>query len=142
MKLSNVHEYILHALIDGATLKAHRYLDGAKLYKLHPLDGPAEPVERETVDHLKQQGLIKSNMKFPAATYLLTEKGKEVAISVADPERMPLSVGTTSQDVPTYTEISLKPKLFPTQRYWLRQAQPTLPDTKCVEGNTDFGRGS
>jgi hypothetical protein len=101
MITSKVYEYILQALIDGATLKGHRYLDGAKLYKLHRLDGPAEPVKRETVDYLKQQGFIKSNMKFPAATYLLTEKGKQAAASVAEPERMPLSVRIPSQDAPT-----------------------------------------
>ena len=102
MKLSEVHDYILQALLNGATLKSHRYLDGAKLYKLHPLDGPAEPVERAAVDYLKQQGLIKSNMKFPAATYLLTDKGKQAAAApVAEPERMPLSARMPSQDFPT-----------------------------------------
>ena len=93
-------ESILQALINGATLKAHRYLDGAKVYKLHPLNGPAEPVERATVDYLKQQGFIKSNMKFPAATYLLTERGEKVATPVAEPETIPLSARIPSQDVP------------------------------------------
>ena len=100
MKLSKVHEYILQALIDGATLKAHRYLDGAKSYKLHPLEGPAEPVERETVDYLKKHRLIKSNMKFPAATYLLTKEGKQATASVAEPGTMPLSARIPSQDTP------------------------------------------
>ena len=94
-------ENILQALIDGATLKAHRYLDGAKLYKLHPLDGPVEPVERATVDYLKQQGFIKSNMKFPAATYLLTEKAQQAATPVVEPETMPLSARIPNQDIPT-----------------------------------------
>lgn len=101
MKLSNVHGHILQALIDGATLKAHRYLDGAKLYKLHPLDGPPEPVERETMDYLKQQGYIKSNMKFPAAAYLLTDKGRKAAAPATEPERMPLSARMPGQDAPT-----------------------------------------
>ncbi len=66
---------ILRAMLDGATLKAHRTLDGAKTYILHPLDGPDEIVDRAAVEALKQRGLIASNLKFPAATYVLTEYG-------------------------------------------------------------------
>ncbi len=62
-------------MLAGATLKAHRTLDGTKLYTLHPLDGPAEIVDRAAVETLKRRGLIASNLKFPAATYLLTEEG-------------------------------------------------------------------
>jgi hypothetical protein len=98
VELLDVHAYILRALIDGATLKAHRYLDGAKLYKLHPLEGLTEPVERETVEYLKKHQLIKSNMKFPAATYLLTEKGKKVAWSVTDADAAAFSARTFTDD--------------------------------------------
>jgi len=100
MKFSNTEAYVLQALIDGATLKAHRYLDGAKLYKLHSLAGPAEPVERETVDFLKKHRLIKSNMKFPAATYLLTDKGAKAAGSVAQTDSGPLSARNLTGDDP------------------------------------------
>lgn len=67
--------HILRAMLNGATLKAHRTLDGEKTYTLHPLDGPDQIVDRAAVEILKQRGLIASNMKFPAATYVLTERG-------------------------------------------------------------------
>ncbi len=73
--------YILHAILDGATLKVHRTMDGAKTHLLHPLTGPAEPVDPAAVEALRQRGLIASNMKFPAATYVLTERGIAVATS-------------------------------------------------------------
>ncbi len=70
---------MLCALLHGATLKSHRYLDGTKIYQLHPLAGPAEPVQKSRVDSLQKQGLITSNQKFPVATYSLTEQGRELA---------------------------------------------------------------
>lgn len=60
----------------GSTLKAHRYLDGTKEYRLHTIDRPAEIVERSIVELLQEQGLIDSNKKFPTATYWLTEAGR------------------------------------------------------------------
>ncbi len=75
MRLSPVHRHILRAMLDGATLKAHRTLDGAKIHMLHPLAGTPEPVDRAAVEYLRQHGLIASNMKFPVATYVLTELG-------------------------------------------------------------------
>jgi len=91
MKLSKIQKKVLLALISGATLKSHRYLDGTKTYKLHPLDGPAESVRWTTVEALKERGLIDSNKKFPAATYLLTEKGRQIASPLANTEVKPLS---------------------------------------------------
>lgn len=70
---------MLCALLHGVTLKSHRYLDGTKIYQLHPLAGPAEPVQKSRVDSLQKQGLITSNQKFPVATYSLTEQGRELA---------------------------------------------------------------
>ncbi len=61
-------------MLEGATLKVHRTLDGEKTHILHPLDGPAEAADRAAVESLRQHGLIVSNMKFPVATYMLTEK--------------------------------------------------------------------
>jgi hypothetical protein len=53
-------------------------LDGTKIYQLHPLHGDAETIDRAAVDYLKECGLIDSNKKFPAATYVLTAKGQRV----------------------------------------------------------------
>lgn len=91
MKLSKAQEDLLRALIQGSTLKSHRYLDGTKLYKLHPLDGPTQTVEWNTVDALKSRGLIHSNQKFPAATYLLTDQGKELALRLEKTSTRPLA---------------------------------------------------
>jgi len=63
----------------GATLKAHRTLDGAKIHKLHFRTGVAEQVSITAVRRLERRGWLRSNLKFPVATYLLTEEGKQVA---------------------------------------------------------------
>jgi hypothetical protein len=78
-KLSQAEAKILTALLTGSTLKSHRYLDGTKVYQLHALDGPIEPVQQRIVESLQARGLIYSNQKFPAATYSLTEQGRELA---------------------------------------------------------------
>ncbi len=55
----------------GDVLKVHRTVDGAKEYLLHPLDGaPALAVRADDVEALVRGGLIASNMKFPAATFV------------------------------------------------------------------------
>jgi hypothetical protein len=77
-KLTPQQQSVLAALAQGATLKAHRSLDGAKVHRLHPLDGgPAQAVDPGTVAALHELGLVESNMKFPAATYLLTDRGRQ-----------------------------------------------------------------
>lgn len=79
MDLTAAERQVLLAIARGWTLKSHRYLDGRKEYQLHPLDeGDVRTVAWETVDALREQGFIDSNKKFPAATYLLTDKGREV----------------------------------------------------------------
>jgi hypothetical protein len=83
--LSPAQQQVLKTLHRGATLKAHRYLDGRKQYKLHHLDGSSQTVRRPTVDALKRAGLIDSNKKFPAATYLLTDEGRRLAVGLAGP---------------------------------------------------------
>ncbi len=90
MKLSRDQADLLRALVAGGVLKVHRYLDGRKIYQLHPLAGPPQQVERRTVEFLKEQQLIDSNKKFPAATYLLTEKGLKLALSLSDSTTLPL----------------------------------------------------
>lgn len=62
----------------GAALKVHRTLDGEKVHRLHPLDGEPENVERALVESLVGLGLIQSNLKFPAATYVLTDAGLRI----------------------------------------------------------------
>ena len=69
---------LLQAIAGGWTLKAHRYLDGRKEYRLHPLQGPSEIVAPNLVEALVDQGLIDSNKKFPAATFWLTAVGQKV----------------------------------------------------------------
>ena len=82
LNLFEAHKRVLLALAAGCALKSHRYLNGSKVYQLHPLDGPAEPIPRATVEYLQEHGLIDSNKKFPAATYWLTESGQEVVASL------------------------------------------------------------
>jgi len=79
LKPSKAEIKILCALADGSTLKSHRYLDGTKIYQLHSLTGQVEPVQRRLVEALLLRGYIISNQKFPAATYSLTEPGREIA---------------------------------------------------------------
>lgn len=93
MDLTQVEKRVLLAIAQGWTLKSHRFLDGRKVYRLHPLDeGDEESVAWETVDALRDKELIDSNKKFPAATYLLTDKGKEVVEGSGFPaEQHPLT---------------------------------------------------
>jgi hypothetical protein len=80
MRLRTAEQAVIRLLAQGWTLKSHRLLDGEKTYLLHPLDGgDTQSVTGETVHGLLDAGLIDSNKKFPAATYLLTERGKVVA---------------------------------------------------------------
>lgn len=91
MKLSKAQAEVLRALVKGCLLKSHRYLDGTKSYSLHPLDGPPQAVRRTTIAALKARGLIHSNQKFPAATYLLTDKGKALALTLHESPLPPVS---------------------------------------------------
>ena len=67
---------MLQAMAGGWTLKAHRYLDGRKEFRLHALDGAIQEVAPATVAALAESGLIDSNKKFPAATFWLTPQGQ------------------------------------------------------------------
>jgi uncharacterized protein YjhX (UPF0386 family) len=90
MKLSPAEEAVLRAMAQGGTLKTHRSMDGEKLSKLHPLDASAFDVDPAVVESLKRRKLIRSNMKFPAATYLLTDRGRFIASGLADSDGGPL----------------------------------------------------
>jgi len=78
MHLTPRQSYILRAMRNGAALKVHRTLDGEKVHRLHPLDGEPETVERDVVESLVALGLVQSNLKFPAATYVLTDAGLRI----------------------------------------------------------------
>lgn len=83
---------LLTALLGGAVLKAHRDLDGTKIHKLHQPNQSPIVVNESTVRRLEQQQLIQSNLKFPAATYLLTEQGAALAREHAGEQGAPLTV--------------------------------------------------
>ncbi len=85
-RLSPEQRQVLHAIAAGWTLKSHRYLDGEKIYRLHSLGGEEVDVPAPVVENLVRRRLIQSNQKFPAATYLLTEKGVAVAGPASDPQ--------------------------------------------------------
>lgn len=74
---------VLAALADGWTLKSHRTLDGEKCYRLHALDGAVVDVEAAVIARLSAGRYVQSNQKFPAATLLLTEKGRRTATSLS-----------------------------------------------------------
>jgi hypothetical protein len=91
MRLGRQENEILAALVSGYQLKSHRYLDGQKAYTLHDTGSDAtRPVLVATVERLRDRGLIVSNMKFPAATYMLTEEGERVAASLTASPLRPL----------------------------------------------------
>ncbi len=88
MKLSVEAEQVIARLAQGWALKSHRYLDGRKEHRLHPLgEGAVQPVAERTVRQLERRRLIHSNMKFPAANYLLTERGQAVAAELGTGSR-------------------------------------------------------
>ncbi|HRW05325.1 MAG TPA: hypothetical protein P5121_09540 [Caldilineaceae bacterium] len=87
-------EALLVALQGGAILKAHRTVDGAKVHKLHHQRAEPIPIDAAIVRHLEKRGLLRSNMKFPAATYLLTAKGSTLAQQVDQTSTQPLMART------------------------------------------------
>ncbi|HZD10803.1 MAG TPA: hypothetical protein VE553_05615 [Candidatus Binatia bacterium] len=91
--MTPVQRHTLRALAAGWTLKVHRTLDGEKRHCLHPLEGSlVEDLDATVVESLREQGLIESNKKFPAATYLLTEKGRQAVVELGeDPRDWPLT---------------------------------------------------
>lgn len=91
MHLRSEEKEILRALVSGYQLKSHRYLDGQKSYMLHDTATDAtQPVLVNTVDRLRDLNLIVGNMKFPAATYMLTTEGERVAASLTPSPLRPI----------------------------------------------------
>jgi hypothetical protein len=91
MRLGRQEKEVLRALVSGYQLKSHRTLDGKKSYALHDTATDAtRPVSTATVEHLRERGLIAGNMKFPAATYMLTIEGERVAASLTSSPLRPI----------------------------------------------------
>jgi predicted transcriptional regulator len=82
IRLSVETERVLIALTEGSFLKSHRYINGTKIFRLHPLEGDPVEVQRQTIDSLVQGSLVTSNQKFPAATYMITDKGRALATAL------------------------------------------------------------
>ena len=78
-ELEPVQAALLTKLQQGAVLKVHRTVDGDKTYRLHQPGAPDQEIDAALVMALAHLGLVQSNMKFPAATFLLTDKGATVA---------------------------------------------------------------
>jgi hypothetical protein len=87
--LSERQKQILRAMGSGWTLKSHRYLDGEKIYRLHSLNGEILDLPDRVVKPLIERGLLQSNQKFPAATFLFTEHGETIAAQFESPPSAP-----------------------------------------------------
>ena len=91
MRLNGEQRAILVALQAGDRLKVHRTIDGEKRYLLHRLDeSGADAVDAAVVASLERSGLIESNMKFPAAMFLLTDKGVAAAAHITGSAQTPM----------------------------------------------------
>jgi hypothetical protein len=82
MTITPIQQRLLLAIAGDNFLKAHRDIEGHKTYLLHPLQGEPQTVDGDDVLGLVDEGLIDSNKKFPAATFWLTEKGKEAVVEL------------------------------------------------------------
>jgi hypothetical protein len=92
MDLTTDQKTLLRAMLQGYTLKSHRHLDGTKVCRLHALECRDDwVVDAGVVEQLRALDLISSNMKFPAATYLLTRKGFDTASALVEAKRAPLA---------------------------------------------------
>lgn len=81
-KLSATQIKVIQALAQGCALRSHRYLDGVKVFRLYLPDEKTETVRSSTMEVLERGRFIYSNHKFPAASYTLTDRGKEVAAAL------------------------------------------------------------
>jgi hypothetical protein len=83
LRLTVAERVLLTAVANGNTLKSHRDLDGNKQYKLWSAEPEAVPqdVPFALVQRLLAKKLLTTNQKFPAATFLLTTKGKKLVAS-------------------------------------------------------------
>jgi hypothetical protein len=80
MRPSPAQYQILIAMQAGGRLRVERTLDGAKAYRIYAPDNPeGEELGVALVQSMERAGLIESNMKFPAATFMLTDAGVGLA---------------------------------------------------------------
>ena len=86
----NQQAEILHAMITGSSLKSQRDIAGQKTYYTVSLEGDMVTVDKGQVELLKRQGLIVGNHKFPGATYLLTDKGRNIAVTLTQSAYQPI----------------------------------------------------
>ena len=84
MKLSASQKELLTTLAQGHTIKSHRFLDGRKLFRLHGPGGPLHELAPDLVTSLYDSGLLATNMKFPAATFFLSDAGATAAAALLD----------------------------------------------------------
>lgn len=81
--LTRPERSLITALADGYTLKSHRELSGDKRYTLYPPSDQTgetpQEVPYDRVQSLLDRKLITTNQKFPAATFLLTNKGQRIS---------------------------------------------------------------
>lgn len=94
MRLTRRQMGLLWALAEGHALKAHRDVEGGKVYRLHRLDGSTEDVAESDVRRLIDHRLIDSNKKFPAATFFLTERSVELLRKTSSAAPLPGLVAT------------------------------------------------
>ena len=97
MKLSPNQEKLLLDIATGGTLKAQRDLEGNKRYWLRELNGEQHAILDQDIEILKRAQLIDSNMKFPAATYLLTDNGSRFVERLTGSRTKPLFTRNYSQ---------------------------------------------
>lgn len=89
--LSSAELSLLRALVSGQNLRDERTLDGGKACRLHDTRGmPQAAVAADVVERLCDAGLVSSNLKFPRASFLLTEAGVRIAARLTDSPLRPL----------------------------------------------------
>ena len=78
MKAAPAQLNLLRAIANGARLRDHRDIEGRKWFDLAAGDEKPVPVDSSLVETLIARRWIDSNKKFPAATYWLTELGRNI----------------------------------------------------------------
>ncbi len=82
VKLTPTQLHVIRALAQGCALRSHRYLNGVKQFRLYEPGEKVTTVRSNTMAALERERLIYSNHKFPAASYTLTDRGKEAAAAL------------------------------------------------------------
>ena len=80
--LSAEEQQTLVAVHHGDALRSQRDIEGQKRYELR--GDSTVCVSREAVLNLRKKRLVETNHKFPSATFLLTTRGREIAMILTD----------------------------------------------------------